>query len=473
MPHIQIPDITPIVRYLADGVETVFTYPFPIFASEDLKVYLNGAPQISGFDIGGAGDTSGGTVTFDTPPAEDMIVTLARELPLERLTDFLEGGDFSAQAINTELDFLVAAIQQVNRANDLMLTYGDHETPGLTELPAKNIRKNKALGFDGDGNPVAVSLAGSMAMPDYSASGTGAVERAVSDKALEAISVKDFGAVGDGITDDTIAFQNALAAHDFISIPSGSYLISSTLELGNFKTLIGQGQASIIECQSDSFDAIHMVGKGGAISNLRIEGGDVAVKLYGKTTECTQNFISDVQIVGSKTGLVLDGYNDGNDPCYWNVFRNILIEQPLVQGVLLTKSGSGDTPNANRFYGVRVYSKGAATSGSGFYIQNGSLNNSFIDCEANVNGTTADACFRVGADSDKTLIVNLLCESSNSVPNVQLDSGSVETSIINLSAESDGAAILDNSGGNYDALNAGYPEKNRLRQTVVTDLKAT
>lgn len=473
MPHIQMPDIPPIVRYLADGVETVFTYPFPVFASEDLKVYLNGAPQISGFDIAGAGDTAGGSVTFDIAPAEDVIVTLSRELPLERLTDFLEGGDFSAQAINTELDFLVAAIQQIARENDVMLKYGDHEAPGSSELPAKNIRKNKALGFDGNGNPIAVSLAGAMAMPEYTAQGMGAVERSVSDKVEEGISVKDFGAVGDGITDDTIAFQNALSTHDSISIPSGSYLISSTLEVGNFKTLSGQGQGSVIQCQSDSFDAIHMVGKSGVIHSLRIEGGDTAIKLYGKTTECTQNLISDVQIIAPKTGLVLDGYQDGNDPCYWNVFRNILIEQPLVQGVLLTKSGAGDTPNANRFYGVRVYSKGAETSGSGFYIQNGSLNNSFIDCEANVNGDTADACFRVGADSDKTLIVNLLCESSNSVPNVQLDSGSVETSIINLSAQSDGAAILDNSGGNYDAVNAGYPEKNRLRKTVVTDLKAT
>lgn len=473
MPHIQMPDVPPIVRYLADGIETVFTYPFPIFASEDLKVYIDGAPQISGFDIAGVGDTAGGIVTFDTAPAENAVVTLARILPLERLTDFLEGGDFSANAINTELDFLIAAIQQVNRENDLMLKYGDHETPGLTMLPSKKIRKNKALGFDGNGNPIAVSLAGSMAMPDYAVSGTGAVERSVSDKAAEAVSVKDFGAVGDGLSDDTIAFQNALSSHDSIMIPSGSYLITQTLELGNFKTLLGLGQTSVIQCQSQGFDALHMVGKGGVIHNLRIEGGATGVKLYGKASECTQNLISDVQIIESKSGLVLDGYQSGDHPCYWNIFRNILIERSGVEGVRLTKSGAGDTPNANRFHAVRVYSKGAATSGAGFYVENGSLNNSFIDCEANVNGATAEACFRVGADSDKTLIVNLLCESFNGVPNVQLDAGSLETSIINLSAESDGAAILDNSGGNYDALNAGWPEKNRLRKTVVTDLKAT
>lgn len=53
--HIKMPDLPPIVRYLASGEQSVFTYPFPIFASEDLVVYLNGAKQISGFDIAGAG----------------------------------------------------------------------------------------------------------------------------------------------------------------------------------------------------------------------------------------------------------------------------------------------------------------------------------------------------------------------------------------------------------------------------------
>src|SRR5690606_1254533 len=145
-------------------------------------------------------------------------------------------------------------------------------------------------------------------------------------------------------------------------------------------------------------------------------------------------------IIGADTGIQLDGYDDAGRPCYWNNFRNILIEQPGVHGVHLTLTGAGDTPNANRFYAVRVFSKSAPTSGSGFYVQHGSLNNAFIDCEANVNGSTADSCFRIGGGSDKTLLVNLLCESTNLVPNVRLDSGSAETAIINLSAQSNGAA---------------------------------
>ena len=43
--HIKMPDITPIMRYNADGVMTSYTYSFPIFASEDMAVYLDGAKQ--------------------------------------------------------------------------------------------------------------------------------------------------------------------------------------------------------------------------------------------------------------------------------------------------------------------------------------------------------------------------------------------------------------------------------------------
>ena len=49
--HIKIPDTAPIIRYTADGLQTIFVYQFPIFASEDLQVYFNGARQLSGFSI--------------------------------------------------------------------------------------------------------------------------------------------------------------------------------------------------------------------------------------------------------------------------------------------------------------------------------------------------------------------------------------------------------------------------------------
>lgn len=471
--HIKMPDIEPLVRYLADGEQTVFAYPFPVFESGDVKIEFDGAPQYGGFDVTGAGETAGGTVVFDTPPADGVVVAIERRLPLRRLTDFLEGGDFSARAINNELDFLTAAIQQVSRDQSPMLRYAGSEAPAGAVLPEKGLRANKVLGFDGDGNPVAVSAEGTMAAPDFTATGAGAQTRSSADKFGDVVSVKDFGAAGDGLTDDTLAIQQALAAHAAVYVPPGTYLISAPLTVTKGKSLYGAGRKSVIKCQSGGFNAVEIPEGYTDVSGLRIEGGDIGIRLFGRDSECVQNNIGNLDIAGAGTGIVLDGYDDTDEPCYWNNFRDILVEGPLVHGVHLTKSGAGDTPNANRFHRVRVYSKGAPTSGSGFYVEYGSHANAFVDCESNVNGPTAQACFRVGAGANKTLLVNLYTESTNTVPNVRLDAGSQETAIVNLHAQSDGAAIYDFSGGNYDACNAGYPEKNRLRKTVVTDLKAT
>lgn len=470
--HIKMPAVSPLVRYVTNGTQTDFQYPFPIFASEDLAVYFDGARQYSGFDVTDAGKTEGGMISFDVAPVSGTVLTLERRLPLERVTDFIEGGDFSAQAINNELDYLTGSIQQIDRDLSPVLRYSDHEMPGNVDMPSRSLRANKALGFDGNGDPVAVSLEGSMAAPDYTASGTGAVTRTSSDKFSDGISVKDFGAKGDALTDDTLAIQQALTAYDSIFLPEGRYLISGTITLKARQTLRGAGQTSVLECQDNSFNAIEVVEDYSTLSNFRIENSDIGIKLYGRDRPVVQTSISDITIVQANTGVQLDGYTDTNKPCYWNNFTRVLVEQPAVNGFHLTKSGAGDTPNANKFHACRAYSLGADITSAGFYVEHGSFNNSFIDCEANVKGT-AQGCFIIGANSNKTLLINPYAESDNEVPNIKLENGSIETAIYNLLSASNGAAIYDLSGGEYTAYNAGFPYKNRLQKTTVTDLNAT
>lgn len=64
----------------------------------------------------------------------------------------------------------------------------------------------------------------------FTQDGAGAVERLASEKLKEWVSVKDFGAVGDGVTDDTQAFIDAntfAPAGMPIYVPAGTYLLTS------------------------------------------------------------------------------------------------------------------------------------------------------------------------------------------------------------------------------------------------------
>ena len=71
--------------------------------------------------------------------------------------------------------------------------------------------------------------------------GTGAVPRSVQTKLRETVSVKDFGAVGDGTADDTAAIQAALNASYVVYIPAGTYKITNKLYATTNHHIFGDG----------------------------------------------------------------------------------------------------------------------------------------------------------------------------------------------------------------------------------------
>lgn len=78
----------------------------------------------------------------------------------------------------------------------------------------------------------------------YVAPGLFAVDTTVESKLRERINVKDFGAVGDGIADDTIPFTVAAAeartAGTVLVVPSGTYLLTSAISFTRqFETNVG------------------------------------------------------------------------------------------------------------------------------------------------------------------------------------------------------------------------------------------
>lgn len=135
--HIQINDVSPRVQYEVAGAQTTFSYPFAIFEVADLEVYVNGATVTSGFTVSGAGSSTGGSVTFDAALEAGDVLTLMRRLEIKRLSDFQESGEFRAKVLNDELDYLTAALQQVedDQSRTLQLSMTETADADLT-LPS-------------------------------------------------------------------------------------------------------------------------------------------------------------------------------------------------------------------------------------------------------------------------------------------------------------------------------------------------
>jgi hypothetical protein len=85
---------------------------------------------------------------------------------------------------------------------------------------------------------------------NYDQGGTGYVSRTVENKLRDVVSVKDFGAVGDNLTDNRTEFQSAIdvavADNKAIYIPEGIYRVSGELTVSNSTKFFGDGWGSVV-----------------------------------------------------------------------------------------------------------------------------------------------------------------------------------------------------------------------------------
>ena len=129
----------------------------------------------------------------------------------------------------------------------------------------------------------------------YLPAGTGAVQTTVQTKLRESVSVKDFGAVGDGVTDDTAAIQAALdyAADNrkTLVFTAGTYLHDEiTLSSKNDFSIVGENATSLgsssygggsafsfTDCSNIKIEKLHFDRKNSYASGSRQNG----ISLYG------------------------------------------------------------------------------------------------------------------------------------------------------------------------------------------------
>lgn len=156
MTNIIISDNTPRVPYTVSSAQSAFDVPFAFFDDTDLKVLKTVGtvvtPLLLGtdFTVVGAGQSVGGVVHLAVAVSNCQI-TIVREVPVERTSDFPETGPFNTPALNDDLDRLIAICQQIRDTAQRAIRLAEDDPYVGLVLPPPTVRANKAIIFDAAG----------------------------------------------------------------------------------------------------------------------------------------------------------------------------------------------------------------------------------------------------------------------------------------------------------------------------------
>lgn len=271
-------------QFTGNGSTTTYSVPFPYLVRAHVKLYYGLNLATGGYStllVDGVNYTwiSATQVQITPAPPNGTVLTIRRETPTtSRLVDWSDGSALTAAdldtadlqnfyAIQEHRDFIDAyTVNPIAVVPDFSITSIKLSTDAVTtaKITDQNVTTAKvadqaittdkvadsAINNDkvADGainnDKVAANAGIASDKLDFLQSGTGAVARTVESKMRDFVSVKDFGAVGDGVADDTAAIQaaiNAALPRGTVFFPLGFYKVSNTI------TIDGAGSLGLIQ----------------------------------------------------------------------------------------------------------------------------------------------------------------------------------------------------------------------------------
>ena len=265
----------------------------------------------------------------------------------------------------------------------------------------------------------------------YNQGSVGAVSRTVKNKLQETVSVEDFGAVGDGVTDDTAAIQAALdaasaAGGGAVYLPQGDYRISSALEIDNYTILhgasihgtrlipvSGTSQTTLVKNKPNSGQnpsTLHI-----SIRDLTIDANDEAavtdaLVLEGVGRSQVFNIrVRDASASGAH-GIRITSYNDGGTyrQASKNSFYDVYVLNCYNGVIQAVASGDPSTsgPTHNTWTGGEI----SGYSDKGFNCDAGEgLTMTGVRCQTSNNNTV-----QIRLNDDVPCLVNCIADNTYS-----------------------------------------------------------
>jgi hypothetical protein len=320
---IIISDTEPRVQYTATSGQVSFTVPFEFFANADLKVY-NGTTLLtyaaspstaSEYSVSGAGQTGGGSISLGGSGATlNDIITIYRDLAIERSTDFPTSGAFQIDSLNTELDKIIAMCQQLER--DLKFSPRAAATTANTfNITFPNLIANKVLNVNSAGNGLEFSVDKTdVATIASISSDVTTVSNIAADVTAVAADETDIGIVATNITKVQTVADNI---NDVITVANDLNEVISEVE-----TVADDLNEAVseIDTVSNNIAVVQTVGNATNINNITLVAGQISPTNNISTIAGLNIEIGQVAAIDSEITTVAN-----NDTAITNVNTNIAI----------------------------------------------------------------------------------------------------------------------------------------------------
>lgn len=209
----------------------------------------------------------------------------------------------------------------------------------------------------------------------FTPAGAGAISRSVENKLRDVVSVKDFGAVGDGVADDTGAIQSAItacyAAGKRLTVPHATYKIIASLDMRNMAgfEFVGAGLPTIVQATPNT----PIILAGG--ERIRIESFLLKFAVMPAATDtnavCVRGYnlyesiLKRLYMTQMNTGIdQFQGLvNGGQNAFYSNRLEDLRIVNFSGWAAQLIPFGGGNS--GNRWENIYINNRGASSTASG------------------------------------------------------------------------------------------------------------
>lgn len=139
------------IQYIANGQNTVYETPFSVYIQTGVEVYFDDVkiePQNYSVSLDAQ---KRATITFNSAPANGVVITLNRVLPVLRTSSFQEGGSLRASTLNYEFDYQMACLQDVSEIASRSMAYPPYATSSDVDLTLPSPEAGKSIVWTPDG----------------------------------------------------------------------------------------------------------------------------------------------------------------------------------------------------------------------------------------------------------------------------------------------------------------------------------